>query len=415
MAKAKRSLKPQESTSARRAPAHPRRVPTEYVNLWADNSDDSRDRFEALKDYVERTVRPLLGLKTIQVLLLREALDYLVLRTEDTREINDVVTPSSRSGQPELRRVAFLGGKQKAVESRELERLLREVAAETGFDQLAYQGGDDCFLKKLCLRCPRCGLFGATSTESGKGQKPNIKHRIEYSTALSFLPYEEVVEEMTFNAISDKQQITDTALNSRPCVRPGTLFVSIVTLRCVTPQELLLALKVLLSARSYGAESRIQGDVRNHVIGIVAGWEEVLTPLELTLEFEKNLDEVVKEGSRPAAVKSAVETYFPLSAYPEKVLLLNGGQISVEPAGDSTTGGGGASAPTSRPMRLRVRGGLDELLDAVRDFRFSNGFMEGAYKDVAGLRQEQGDDSETGASAESSASETPETPAGSGD
>ena len=58
---------------------------------------------------------------------------------------------------------------------------------------------------------------------------------------------------------------------------------------------------------------------------------------------------------------------------------------------------------------------IDELLDAVRDFRFSNGFMEGAYKDVAGLRQEQGDDSETGASAESSASETPETPAGSGD
>lgn len=414
MAKARRPPKPQESTSARHATAQQRGSPTEYVNLWS-NTDGPRDRFETLKGYLERTVRPLLGLKTIQVLVLREALDYLVLRTEDTREINDVVTPSLRPGQPELRRVAFLGGKQKAVESREFERLLRAASDETGFDQLAWQDRKECFLKgNLCLRCPRCGLFGATSTESGKGQKPNIKHRIEYSTAFSLLPYEEVVDEVTFNAIDDARQITDRALGSRPCVRPGTLFASVVTFRCVTPHEFLLALKVLLSARSYGAESRTQGDVRNHVIGIVAGWEEVLTPLELTLELEKNLAAVASEASRAAAVTSAVAAYFPLSAYPEKVMLLGAGRIGAEAVGSGPSGAVNALAPTAHPAGLTVNEGLGELLDAARRFHFSKEFLERAYEDVARLRSEQGDAGETGTLRETE-TQAGEVPAGSED
>lgn len=414
MARTTKPRRPQEQTPIRQAAPLKPRNQVEYPNLWANNDQDSRDRFEPLKNYLERTVRPLLGLKTIQVLLLREALDYLVLRTEDTREINDVVTPSAQPGLPEIRRVAFLGGKQKAVESRELERLLRAASAETVFDQFAHQNGKECFLKSdLCLCCPRCGLYGATSTESGKGQKPNIKHRIEYSTAFSLLPYEEVIDEITFNAIDDAKQITGQALGARPCVRPGTLFASIVTLRCVTPHELLLALKVLLSTRSYGAESRTQGDVRNHVIGIVAGWEEVLTPLELTLELEKNLPAIASEVSRPTAVESAVETYFSLAAYPEKVVLLKGGRIKAEAASSSTPGGEVSTAPGPTPAGPTVNEGLDGLLEGVRRFRFSKAFLERAYDDVAGLRQDQGDigDSERIGRMDASAGTPPETPA----
>src|SRR6266498_2414651 len=188
------------------------------TNLWQGLKDkdgkDAANAFTALENYLEPTIRPLIGMKTVQILLLREALDYLILRTEDTREINDVVTPSTRQGQLEIRRVAFLGGKQKAVESREFERLLREHwkslsvgdakttissilrspekkddqekqkknidALNSGEQaQLMAQGNRECFLKdSLCLQCPRCGLFGATSTETGRGQEPNIKHRI---------------------------------------------------------------------------------------------------------------------------------------------------------------------------------------------------------------------------------------------
>ena len=287
----------------------------------ADLTPNSNDRdavYKVLESYLEASIQPLIGMKTVQILLLREALDYLVLRTEDTREINEVTTPSRAKNAKgdvetkEIRRVAFLGGKQKAVESREFERLLREAwKSINASEQKKLQGGKDCYLKdNLCLSCPRCALFGATSTESGKGDKPNIKHRIEYSTAFSLLPYEEVTEEITFNAINDDKQITGQALGTRACVRPGTLFASIVTLRSVTQRELVLSLKTLLSARSYGAESRTSGDLRNHIVGIIGGWEEVLTPLEFTLECEQRLEAVLKEGTRPGAITEVVETYW---------------------------------------------------------------------------------------------------------
>lgn len=380
-----------------------------------DGLKDSRSTLEGLAPYLEPTIQPLIGMKTIQILLLREALDYLVLRTEDTREINEVVTPSFRTKREkgndvpvaEVRRVAFLGGKQKAVESREFERLLREswrslsveharavasavlpkpkeqgdqeklakkiASLETsGAAQRMVQDNRECFLKdNLCLTCPRCALFGATSTESGKGEKPNIKHRIEYSTAFSLLPYEEVFEEVTFNAINDQKQITEQALFARPCVRPGTLFASIVTLRSATAHELMLVLKVLLLARSYGAESRTAGDVRNHIVGIVGGWEEVLTPLEFTLECEGRLHSIVRETERPKAIREAVEAYWQMCAQPSKVVLISG-------------------ADHNEKERLNLKKGFPELLDAVRKHEIGRDFLKRAYQDVYDLRRAQG-------------------------
>lgn len=400
------------------------------ANLWSPEPD----AFALLQEYMEPTIRPLIGAKTIQILLLREALDYLILRTEDTREINEVVTPSARDGDGgvgvvrEVSRVAFLGGKQKAVESRECERVLREhwkalpvdqakaaVASILGrpekkedqekqqkaIDKLncaseahvMAQAGHECFLKDdLCLRCPRCGLFGATSTESGKGQEPNIKHRIEYSTAFSLLPYEEVREEMTFNAINDDKQITGQALGSRPSVRPGTLFASIVTLRSATPHELMLVLKVLLSARSYGAEARTAGDMRNHIVGIVGGWEEVLTPLEFTLECESRLNDVVKEGKRLAAIDQAVSTYWGLCANKSKVVLIGAMAADQDkPCGQSANESKVVNADDrNEPGKLRTHRRLGELLKAVQDFEIDQSFLERAYQDVAGLRAAQG-------------------------
>ena len=387
------------------------KIATGCVNLWqglkGKDTEDAGNPFAALEPYFEPAIQPLIGMKTIQILLLREALDYLILRTEDTREINEVITPSTRQGQSEIRRVAFLGGKQKAVESRECERLLREywkalpiaearaaVSSILGLpskkedqekqkksiDALSHsegaqrmvQGNRQCFLKdNLCLRCPRCALFGATSTETGRGQEPNIKHRIEYSTAFSLLPYEEVVEEITFNAIIDSQQITGQALGTRPCVRPGTLFASIVTLRSATPHELMLVLKALLSARSYGAESRTAGDLRNHIVGIVGAWEEVLTPLEFTLECEEQLDRVVKDAERSKVVDKAVTTYWSLCAQPSQVLLLNASQHGEN-------------------GKLRIQNELAKLLQAVREYTIRKEFLERAHRDVVDLRTAQG-------------------------
>ena len=86
---------------------------------------------DLLKPFTIEKPQPLIGAKTIQILLMREILDYTVLRTEETRELNTVATPLSlNNGNDTTMRVAFLATKQKAAESRQLEQLLRTGTSE---------------------------------------------------------------------------------------------------------------------------------------------------------------------------------------------------------------------------------------------------------------------------------------------
>lgn len=274
---------------------------------------------DLLKPFTVERPEPLIGAKTIQLILMREVLDYTVLRTEETRELNTVATPLSfKDNNKTIMRVAFLATKQKAAESRQLEQILRTATSEAKMMDVA-----DCYLKDgLCLECPRCGLFGATSVEAGRQERANIKHRLEYSTAFSLLPFEDVESSTTFNAITDVNQTTGQALGSRYAVVPATIFPSIVTLRSVTVTEFILTIKMLMACKSYGAESRIGGDMRNSIFGIIGGWEEVITPLELTLELYDQ-----RANISGKTVNAIVEKYKPLAGNPEKVTILTSDQV----------------------------------------------------------------------------------------
>jgi CRISPR type I-D-associated protein Csc2 len=270
---------------------------------------------EKLNSYLVETPKPLIGAETIQLLLMREILDYTVLRTEETRELNSVNTPLSEADRATVtKRVAFLGSKQKAAESRQMEYLLRSATSQAGKD------AEECYLKdNLCLQCPRCGLYGASSL----GQEANIKHRIEYSTAFSLLPFELISEEITFNAVNETDQKTGQALGSRNVVKPASLFPSIVTLKSVTQEELILAIKTLLACKSYGAESRIGGDCRNTFFGVVAGWEEIITPLELTLELYDQKDKL-----DAVALQTLLDgKYKALAGNPDQVTVLSSQEV----------------------------------------------------------------------------------------
>ena len=273
---------------------------------------------DLLKPFTVEKPQPLIGAKTVQILLMREILDYTVLRTEETRELNTVATPFSlNNGDEDTIRVAFLATKQKAAESRQLEQLLRTGISEANI------AGTECYLKdNLCLQCPRCTLFGATSTESGRENRANIKHRIEYSTAFSLLPFEDIESSTTFNAINDLNQTTGQALGSRYAVVPATVFPSIVSLRSATLAEVILTIKTLLASKSYGAESRIGGDVRNSVFGIIGGWEEVITPLELTLELYDQRDNLGGD-----TFKTIAEKYKPLAGNPDRVTIFSPDEV----------------------------------------------------------------------------------------
>lgn len=299
-----------------------------------------------LDPYLVDKPRPLLGAQTIQLIVLREVLDYTVLRTEDSREINGVFTPLSMKDRKEAKRVAFLGSKQKAAESRQLEALLRSACATAKVE------AKECWLKdRLCLECPRCGLFGATALS----EAPNIRHRIEYSTAFSLLTFDLLTEEITFNAVDESTQMTGQALGTRHVVRPASLFPSIVSFRSVTWHEFVLAVKTLLSSKSYGAETRIGGDCRNTLIGVVGGWEEIITPLELTLEL---YDDRGAMGD-PDKLAATLNQYKPKSGNPKEVKILSGSEI-------------------------------DTLVSDCVNTPLDKPFLEKAYKDIKDYRNEQG-------------------------
>jgi CRISPR type I-D-associated protein Csc2 len=309
---------------------------------------------EKLNTYLVDTPKPLIGAETIQLLLLREVLDYTVLRTEETRELNSAATPLSESDRTTVtKRVAFLGSKQKAAESRQMEYLLRSATAAAGKAVPSGKNGEGCYLKdNLCLSCPRCGLYGA----SALGQEANIKHRIEYATAFSLLPFEQISEEITFNAVNETDQKTGQALGSRNVVKPASLFPSIVTLKSVTREELILVMKTLLACKSYGAESRIGGDCRNTFFGVVAGWEEIVTPLELTMELYDQKDKL-----DPTVLQTLLDgKYKTIAGNPHKVTVLTPQEV-------------------------------DTLIKECAETPLDRSFLDKTYNDVADYRKAQGE------------------------
>jgi CRISPR type I-D-associated protein Csc2 len=301
-----------------------------------------------LKDYVVDAPRPLAGMETVQLCLIREVQDFTILRTEETRELNTVWTPEKADGSGEVQRVAFLATKQKGAESRELEALLRTWNAGEG------RSAAECYLKaKLCLACPRCILFGGTDVSKGK-KGANIKHRIAYATAFSLAPVGSLREVHTFNGVDGATQLTGQTLGDRESVRPGALFASIVTLRSVTEVELLLALKTVLSCTRYGAETRIGGLVRNHLVGVVAAYEEVLSPLELTLALSAG------PSPSPETVKTALDEFATRCGTPGKAKVL----------------------PSAE---------LDGLVKAVQDKEVDKALLDGAYEAAGTFRKAQAD------------------------
>ena len=187
-----------------------------------------------------------------------------------------------------------------------------------------------CALKdRLCMKCPRCVLFGAVSVETGREARWNIKHRIEYSTAYSVEPYEQIMEILTFNAVDPITQSTEQALGATQNVQPLAHFPSVVTLNSVMEEELIWYLKTLMATKSYGAETRGKGDVVNHILGVVFGYEEVITSLEYSLEMAARRTEWLDGSEDPAELTERIlQSYAQSAAFPSKVKVMSAEEVS---------------------------------------------------------------------------------------
>jgi CRISPR-associated protein Csc2 len=280
-----------------------------------------------LSDYLLDEIPLLKSAKTIQVFVLRQTHDYTIFRTEETRELNTVTLPKSISESEPAVKVVFLASKQKAPENRNYITLFRSFASNLRAeleDERLQDKINNCTLKdNLCRRCPRCVLFGAVSTEKKGGSRWNIKHRIEYSSAYSIETYEDISEMMTFNAVDVRTQSTGQALGYTENIEPIAHFPSVITLNSITEEELIWYLKILLATKSYGAESRVKGDVTNEIIGIAAGYEEIMTSLEFSLELADNgLTDPMNTTYK------MLQKYASIAAFPDRIRILNAKELT---------------------------------------------------------------------------------------
>lgn len=308
-----------------------------------DVTIDEPQFMQILDDYFVDVPEPLRETLTIQLVIIRNIVDYTILRTEDTRELNTTATPLSKDNMEANLRVVFLGGKQKAAETRKLGDILRTA------NRVVKRDVKECYLKdKLCMHCPRCALFGAMTVQGGS-QEMNLRHRIEYSSAFSLLPYEDIAESITFNAIDDATAKVGQALGETPSVSPANIFPSIITLNTVTWKEFLLAIKTILATKSYGAESRTKGDTYNAILGIAAGWEEIISPLELTLELYANYENTQNIDGN--LIHSVLESYKKKCAFVNKVKILTTEEVA-------------------------------NICTSIQEFDLSRQFLDHAYDDV---------------------------------
>ncbi|MFO7835133.1 MAG: type I-D CRISPR-associated protein Cas7/Csc2 [Candidatus Thorarchaeota archaeon] len=230
------------------------------------------------KDWFVETASPLAPAKYASVALLRTTQDYAAFRTEADKYTNSVATPAYDGSDEVIERALILASKQKAVERRHQNKILRSFRPE-----------EECYLKdNLCLSCPVCALNGGIKAETG-ADEISIKSRVLYQTAFSVMPFEDVVESITFNAVNEKTTKTEQALGERELVKPDTPFLSVVTLLAPTLDELKFYLYGMMNTTRYGAETRGLGVIENRLLGLVLSDTEEFSALELTMNTYGNL------------------------------------------------------------------------------------------------------------------------------
>lgn len=235
---------------------------------------------QKFQEYFVETPSPLAPSSYVQAVLLRRVHDFSIFRTEEDRGLNTITLPKNTKDPTLIERLVFLYTKQKAAERRHAEQIIRRIKPDA----------EVCYLKdNLCLGCPVCGLNGGIKAVKGVGEV-SLRSRILYATAYSLGVFDASTDLLTFNAVDEKTTKTDQALGDREVILPTVTFPSVVTFQAPTWKELVFGLRYILETSRYGAETRGFGLVKNHLVGLIFASSELITPLDLTLRLNDEID-----------------------------------------------------------------------------------------------------------------------------
>lgn len=219
--------------------------------------------------------------KYITVVVGREAQSECIFRTEGSGEgLNKERVILGMNDKARDFRAVISKRKQCAVERRTGREYLRlnELLFETKDKNL-------CALNKNtpCGKCLDCMVNGYAVGDGGAQ-----KSRMIYDNAYSILPFNMVTDTKTFNALYDNGTMRDEkgepshSINEDEYVKPGTVFMDMVTFKDVTFVEFIYGLSNIIRSKRYGATTSRIGKMKNTILKIAFSDCELFSNLELT-------------------------------------------------------------------------------------------------------------------------------------
>jgi len=227
----------------------------------------------------------------IKLLLVRETTGYLIIRSTEPDEVI-----STEIGDKEV--VVIPSRKLKAREKLTGLLLCRKFG-------VVHPDVEYNFIKQaIQLANPNSLVFGDSVTE--EREAIGLPARVLYEWSYSLRPKNEIIEELTHNALSEEGTMWDKesgtyreSLYDVQYVKPGIFFPQFITFPDITPEGFLHVLISIMKTTRYGAQSNVMdANVRNHIVAIALDqFEPAISSYVLSKEWDRDkvtLDDIKK-------------------------------------------------------------------------------------------------------------------------
>jgi len=235
----------------------------------------------------------------IKLLLVRETTGYLIIRSTEPDEVI-----STEIGDKEV--VVIPSRKLKAREKLTGLLLCRKFG-------VVHPDMEYNFIKQaIQLANPNSLVFGDSVTE--EREAIGLPARVLYEWSYSLRPKNEIIEELTHNALSEEGTMWDKergahreSLYDVQYVKPGVYFPQFITFPDITQEGFLHVLISTMKTTRYGAQSNVMdANIRNHIVAIAFDqFEPAISSYVLSKEWEK--DKVTLDDIKQYAVEKLKE------------------------------------------------------------------------------------------------------------
>ena len=231
----------------------------------------------------------------IKLLLVRETTGYLIIRSTDPDEVI-----STEIGDKEV--VVIPSRKLKAREKLTGLILCRKFG-------VVHPTVEYNFIKKQeQLANPNSLVFGDSVTE--EREAIGLPARVLYEWSYSLRPKNEIIDELTHNALSEEGTMWDKekgthreSLYDVQYIKPGVYFPQFIVFPDITPEGFLHVLISVMKTTRYGAQSNVMdANMRNHIVAIALDeFEPAVSSYTLSRDWSGRVDKKkseLQEGER---------------------------------------------------------------------------------------------------------------------